>query len=304
MRGPKFSIIVPTFNRLNLLKEAVNSVKRQKFDSWELIIVDNESTDGTQDYLNSISTDQIKWFTNDTQKCIAKSRNIGLSQASGDWIAFLDSDDFWHSDKLLIVDGHTDCSDFVYHDAFILEESKFSKEVQPLKRQLSRELKKDSYFDLLINGNCIVNSSVVVKKASLAAVRGFDESPNLFAVEDYDCWLRLAKIKTSFFYLSEPLVTYRIHSSNSGNINNLAYLQRAISHHLVNLSPLGLKKFYSLYQYQVLRRHFQSLPFVSFIRQALSPLVFGRTNIRIRVAALIFLVIVHRISFGLFNTKL
>ena len=95
MKDPFFTVIIPTYNRATLVKEAIQSVLDQTFDNFELIIVDDHSTDNTIDVVQSYSDKRIYRILNDHKKGPGGARNAGIHKAKGKWIAFLDSDDFW-----------------------------------------------------------------------------------------------------------------------------------------------------------------------------------------------------------------
>ncbi len=92
----KISIILPTYNRAgSYLKRAIDSVIKQSHENWELIIVDNNSIDNTKDLIKSYKSSKIKTYTINNDGNIAKSRNLGIDNSTGDYLAFLDSDDYW-----------------------------------------------------------------------------------------------------------------------------------------------------------------------------------------------------------------
>ena len=96
-----FSIIVPMYNVEKYIEECIQSVVNQTYSNWELIIVDDCSTDNTDEVVNQYLTDErIHYIKNDTNSGAAVSRNRALREAKGKWIAFLDSDDLWHPEKL------------------------------------------------------------------------------------------------------------------------------------------------------------------------------------------------------------
>ena len=97
----KYSIILPTYNRANsYLKNAIESVINQTYKNWELLVIDNHSTDNTKELINSYEKNNIKFLINYTRGNIAKSRNLGIKKSTGDYIAFIDSDDTWEPQKL------------------------------------------------------------------------------------------------------------------------------------------------------------------------------------------------------------
>ena len=97
---PYVSVVIPTFNHAKFLKKALDSVVAQTFQNWEAVVVNNFSTDNTIEVVNSFADPRIKLFNFSNNGVIAASRNHGLKEAAGDFIAFLDSDDVWYPNKL------------------------------------------------------------------------------------------------------------------------------------------------------------------------------------------------------------
>ena len=100
MKEDLVSIIMPSYNTGKFIKETINSVLNQTYNNWELIIVDDCSTDDTEEIVNAIKDNRIKFLKNSTNSGAAISRNKAIKEAKGKWIAFLDSDDLWKSEKL------------------------------------------------------------------------------------------------------------------------------------------------------------------------------------------------------------
>ena len=190
--NPLISIVIPTFNREKVLKRAIDSVISQTYEKWELIIVDNCSIDGTKKLVDSYFDSKINIISVENKGVIGLSRNLGIRKANGDLIAFLDSDDWWESIKLeRILNDFDESTDIIYHDCYIITESR-------KKNTNCRVLKGDVLTDLVINGNTLVNSSVVVKNKCLNEVGGFSEEEEIIGWEDYHLWLKLARSNFRF----------------------------------------------------------------------------------------------------------
>ena len=213
---PVISVVIPTYNRANDLKRALKSVQVQTFTNWEVLIVDNHSVDNTDQVVSDFNDSRIKLFKIHNNGVIAASRNVGIREASGEYIAFLDSDDWWSPEKLrLSLDALNAGADIVYHDLFVVTKS---DQRLFLKKVTTRGLTRPVFDNLLTNGNCINNSSVVVKKVLLTSIGGISEDYDLIAVEDYDCWLRIAKLTDKFTRIPNSLGYYW---AGGGNITNL-----------------------------------------------------------------------------------
>lgn len=118
------SIIIPTYNQANFLKNAIQSVLDQTYTNWELIIVDNYSTDSTEEIINQFKDSRIKKFQIKNNGIVAISRNVGIKMANGTWVAFLDSDDIWFPEKISYCLSKAENSyDFVFHKLAIIGKS-------------------------------------------------------------------------------------------------------------------------------------------------------------------------------------
>jgi len=200
-KNPLVSVIIPTYNRGWTLKEAIDSVLAQNFSNFELIVVDDGSTDNTQDILNSYKEDIIVLKQNN--KGVSSARNRGIASASGQYIAFLDSDDLWLPQKLSIQIDFFNANP----EALICQtEEKWIRNsifVNPKKRhrKLSGNIFEQSLY------LCLVSPSAVMIKRSLFEKTGmFDES--LPACEDYDMWLRVS-CRYPVFLIDTPLIIKR-----------------------------------------------------------------------------------------------
>ncbi len=210
------SIILPTYNHAKFLKKAIKSVIKQSYVHWELIIIDNNSTDGTFELVNSFLDHRIRYIKIHNNGIIAASRNAGISLSSGSWIAFLDSDDWWTPDKLI------ECTmrinkvnpDLIYHDLFLVDkpnQNNFKKFAR------SRNLYTPIYEDLLLHGNGILNSSVLLRKELLTDIGLLSCDKEKITWEDYDCWLRLSQKTEKFLYINKPLGYYWAAGGNMTN---------------------------------------------------------------------------------------
>lgn len=222
MTHPFFSIILPNYNHGKFIRDAINSVINQNFKHWELIIIDNNSTDDSEKIIKSYKDPRIKFFKIKNNGIIAKSRNLGIKKSKADWIAFLDSDDLWYANKLSSIRsfiGEYSC-DVVCSNEYKVNLKNNKK--TPLYYSLKT---KNVYKELLLYGNKLSTSSTLVSRNFLLKNRlFFDESFKLITVEDYDFWLQIAKHKGSFGFFKEFLGEYRIHNDNLSNNFELHYI--------------------------------------------------------------------------------
>jgi len=208
---PRITVIIPTYNQASFLRGALRSVLSQTFSSWEAIVVNNHSEDNTEEVVASFPDSRIYFENFHNNGIIAASRNHGIGKARGDYIAFLDSDDWWYPKKLECCLAALCDSDAgaVCHAERWVGDNGYCRDVEygPESSAI--------YRSLLFDGNCISTSAVMVDRCSLSEAGGFDESKAFVTAEDYDLWLRLAKAGTRFIFLPDLLGKYRIHSGGS-----------------------------------------------------------------------------------------
>ena len=164
------SIIVPTFNRADKIQNAISSVINQKYNNWELIIVDNESLDGTKEMIKNYKDSRIRFYSISNNGVIGYSRNFGVEKSNGRYLAFLDSDDCWENEKLSICISLMEKKDkdICYHNCYLISNNE-------KKKTRCRKLLSNNFFDLIKNGNTIVTSSVILKKELFLKIGGFSE---------------------------------------------------------------------------------------------------------------------------------
>jgi glycosyltransferase involved in cell wall biosynthesis len=209
---PLVSVVIPTYNHAQYLRRALQSVIDQKYTNWEAIVIDNHSKDSTDEVMASFDDPRITYLKIHNNGVIAASRNAGIREAKGEWIAFLDSDDWWTTDKLKACwESINDKADLIYHDLEIVTEQSrlFGRKV--IK---SWQVKPPVLVDLLLNGNAIVNSSAVVRKNFLEKIGGINESVGMIASEDYNTWLRIAQLTDRFVHLPRRLGYYLTHNQS------------------------------------------------------------------------------------------
>lgn len=208
MNTPTVSIIIPTYNRANLISEAIDSVLAQTYRNFEIIVVDDGSTDNTKEVLSKYNG-QIKYIYQDN-KGGAEARNNGIKNAQGEYIAFLDSDDLWLPNKLekqvkYLFDNIN--ISLIYSDAYLSNsENVDSKTLFDIVHPFLSNDKKEVLRYLFLH-KPIYPSTVVTKRSCFDKVGLFNSSLRNLG-EDYDMWLRIAKY-FNIGYINEPLVHIR-----------------------------------------------------------------------------------------------
>lgn len=250
MRGPVVSIVIPTFNNADLIGIALESVYAQTFTDFEIIVVDDGSTDGTREVLSAF-TDRISYHYQPNQGPAA-ARNKGLRLARGEFIAYLDADDIWHPDNLsikrLALMSHPDLggvfSDFaifdttgprhdrgLYHLFPTFRRNRFTVEdVFSHRVELNHGAERipmmwGKVFQSLLHGNFILPTVALVRREAALAVGDFRR--DLRTQEDYEYWLRFAKM-FPFAYVDRALAQYRRHPQQLTDHSKIDQTLRAV----------------------------------------------------------------------------
>jgi glycosyltransferase involved in cell wall biosynthesis len=208
----RISIVVPTHNVEQLLREALESVFHQTYTNWEVIVIDDGSTDKSREYLQRLHNNKVRVIFHDRCGIPARLRNAGVAAATGRYVAFLDSDDLWHPEKLAAqleaLTGAPGCRwSFTHFD-------RIDETGRMLPAVVSRRSVPHSGWILseLLGGDVIVAMpSVMAERSLLVEAGGFDES--LAFCEDYDLWLRLAT-RSPAVELTASLARVRTHRTN------------------------------------------------------------------------------------------
>lgn len=211
---PLVSVIIPIYNSEKYISQTVRSVLSQTYQNFEIILIDDASEDNSFNIAGVLTgkDSRIKLFKIDRAGRPSVPRNVGIKKASGELIAFLDSDDLWDKNKLQMQVRFLENNPLiflVYNMCVTFGDVNFFSpyfEVLPL---WGRESK--SFTDLVTRGNTLQPSSVMVKREFLLKLNGFDEDPEL-RIEDYDLWIRLSKLG-NFGFIPRILTYYRVHSS-------------------------------------------------------------------------------------------
>ena len=203
---------MPSFNTGKFIKETIESVICQTYENWELIIVDDCSTDDTDSVVSSFSDDRIKFFKNEKNSGAAVSRNFAIRKASGRWIAFLDSDDVWLPNKLekqisFMIDNNYSFSYTCYSE--MNEDSVESGRVVSGPKVIS----KTGMYNYCWPGCLTVMYDV--------SVVGLVQIEDIKKNNDYAIWLKVIQ-KAKCHLLNEVLAKYR---RRQGSISNHSYIQ-------------------------------------------------------------------------------
>lgn len=210
MSKPFFSVIIPTFNRAEKLRRALDALKSQTCRDFEVIVCDDGSTDATGEVVSEYAgVLPVTYLWEANWGGPARPRNRGVAAAHGEWICFLDADDWWYPEKLVEVLHKTGEADLIYHDCDV-----YTEDGRSSVGKRSRQLQAPVFVELMTRGCSLVTSSICVKKELLDKSGGFAEEQELVAIEDYDLWIRIARISESFLYLPRSLGAYWVDQAN------------------------------------------------------------------------------------------
>ena len=225
----KVSVIIPTFNRFSLISRAIDSVLNQTIKPFEIIVVDDGSSDNTSTFIknNYKSVKLIK----QNNLGVSKARNVGIKNSSGDWIALLDSDDEWKKNKLEVQ--IKSLSEYDYYSVCHTNEIWIRNGIRVNQKKRHQKYGGD-IFDKCLDICRISPSSIIFKKNIINEVGWFDEG--LSICEDYDLWLRIAA-NFKILFIDKPLVIkYGGHSDQlSKSVNGIeAYRIKSLENLLSN----------------------------------------------------------------------
>jgi len=230
------SVVIPTYNRYILLKRAINSLLTQTYPVDEIIVVDDGSTDNTKQIIKDFPNITYIYQEN---RGVSAARNVGIQRAKNEWIAFLDSDDEWHSEKLQKqIDFHRKNPDILmsYTDEVWIRNG---KNVKIPKKY--RKIGKDVFLENISYCN-IAPSSVMLHKSIFEAIGFFDES--LRVCEDYDLWLRIL-VEFEAGLLNEKLINkYAGHDEQLGFTKGLDKYRVVSLEKIVKSLNTGEKKLF------------------------------------------------------------
>ncbi|MDD4979825.1 MAG: glycosyltransferase [Candidatus Omnitrophica bacterium] len=228
---PEFSVVIVAYNHAKYIAMAIESVLQQTYQDFEIIVLDDGSTDNIHEIVLSFPDSRVKYFYQENSGLPACARNKGISLSKGRYIALLDGDDFWHKDKLdkcrqILNDmpqvGLVCHNEAIIHGNKILRYTSYGPHVDQM------------YKKLLLDGNCLHTSAVVIRRSIFFddALR-FCEEKNLFTIEDYEYWLRLA-MRFRFYFILDVLGYYRVTETGaflrSTEVNALNMLSLLDSH--------------------------------------------------------------------------
>lgn len=214
MHPPKVSVIIGAYNCEKFIEETVQSVIDQTFKDWELIVVDDCSTDSTGEKIRAISDRRIRIIRLDANSGRpAVPRNVGIKNSRGEYIAFLDHDDIWLPVKLerqvRFMEQNSDVF-LLYSRCFIQKDGNII-DIAPARPKAG-----SIFCELFLADNLLPCSTAMMRNRKDCDLYLFNEDRALMAIEDYDLWLSIA-YRNKVAFIEDPLAIYRIHSRNTSS---------------------------------------------------------------------------------------
>lgn len=287
---PKVSVIIPTYNRAEELRRCLGSLINQTFKDFEVLVCDDGSTDHTSSVVGEFSGHLNVVYNRDANfGGPARPRNRGIGLARGEYLAFLDSDDWWAPEKLQIsIASLEDTADIVFHDLWLVLSQ---NQKRPRRKVKSYQPGMAVYADLLIRGNALPTSSVVVRRSVIHEIGGFSEDKQLISTEDFDAWLRIAK-KTNRFKRIDSCLGY--YWAGGGNLTEMNVKQAhrykyVYERHLGNLTEKERERASATLAYMI-GRTYQLCGRNDEAHGFLRSCLFGNSPIIFRVKSLVLLI--------------
>lgn len=250
-----FSIIIPLYNKEKHIKTTIESALAQTFQNFEIIVVNDGSTDGSKEVVEGINDDRIQLFNKKNQG-VSHARNYGIEKATSSLIVFLDADDLWETDHLenlkALYEAFPNCG--LYATAYLRKNNRISipsvyKNIPTTKNWMGIVA---DYFESS-SVNCIAwTSAVMIPKSVLEVIGNFDENITLGAGEDIDLWLRIA-LKYPVAFSNKVTATHNLHSDNrisNSNTNLRQFIDLDRYENEAKTNP-SLKKYLDLNRFSI-----------------------------------------------------
>jgi glycosyltransferase involved in cell wall biosynthesis len=222
----KVSIMMCAYNRAHFLPQAIESVLMQNFKDWELLVLDDASTDNTQELMSLyIKDSRIRYIRHSENLGLAKNRNAGVNESQGEYLAILDSDDYWTDTNKLTT--QVEFLDQNPKYGLIGSFGKIVDEKDEKVGELCYKISDDQIRKRILGYHQFLHSSVMFRKSSVNEAEGYDE--NLAPAEDYDLILKIGT-KHKMHNIPESMVNYRIHTENSSSNDRRKKMHHALLH--------------------------------------------------------------------------
>ncbi len=213
------SIIVNCFNGEKYLKENLESIQRQEYSNWELIFWDNQSSDDSKKIFDSFNDNRFKYFYSDKHTTLYEARNLACKKTKGEFIAFLDCDDWWYDDFL------SSREKFFNEEKYKFSFSNFHyyfEKSNEFKVLTNKDLPIGKVYNSLSKNYIVAISGLIIKKDLLEKINFFNPEFNI--IGDFDAVMKLSKMEECFT-IQKPLLSIRIHGKNFSDQHRKMYFK-------------------------------------------------------------------------------
>ncbi|SNZ20155.1 glycosyltransferase family 2 protein [Cohaesibacter gelatinilyticus] len=250
--SPTVSVVIPCYNQPKDLHRCLDSLVDQSYKNFEVLVCDDGSEEDMAAVTDCFADRLAIYFLTDTNfGGPARPRNRGIAASRGQYIAFLDADDWWAADKLKqSVAALENGADIVYHDLFVVrsaDQCSFNDKIS------STPVPNPAFESLLCLGVSIPNSSAVVRKESLIKIGSITEDRDLVSVEDYDTWIRLSRVTERFTRLSDCLGFYWVGGGNisAPSSKQMERIKKLYAQYLDDLEPILQERALGILSYRI-----------------------------------------------------
>ncbi|MGB3402563.1 MAG: glycosyltransferase [Microcoleaceae cyanobacterium] len=261
---PKISIVLPTYNQERYISDAIESVIHQTYQDFEIIIVNDASTDGTVDCVQAYSDSRIRLYSSPRNQGESAATNFGIQQAQGEWIAILHSDDIFAANKLEKQIHYIESNPqvgAVLTQVQVINESKqpMSSENHPLQRIFAQPNRTRFQWlnHFFTKDNCLCQTSAMIRRQCYQKLGLYDL--RFRQIPDFDFWVRFC-LHYDLYILSEPLIYYRVHDSNISEVK-----PETLIRHNLELTQI-LKHYCTAEVYQNFHFIFPNSPYIAQIQ--------------------------------------
>ena len=207
---PLISVVIPVYNRSWELRRALESLTRQTAGNFEVVVCDDGSTEDIHAVVAEFEHQlDMQYQRIENSGGPARPRNVAIGLARGEWVAFLDSDDWWDDDRIAVVSAElVDGLDFLYHSLRVVTSAVITTPTLERRAVIGDPLRGDALRHFALFGNPVPNSAALVRRRLLLGVGGICEERAIVAVEDFDTWLRLLEAGAQIYFLNRVLGSY------------------------------------------------------------------------------------------------
>ena len=209
INNPLVSIVINCYNGEKYLRKSIESILDQSYKNLELIFWDNHSTDQTRNIIKSYDDSRIKYFFSQNHTTLYQARNLALKECKGDFVSFLDADDYYLKDKIAkqLLYFKDEKVGVIYSNYY-----RYYEDIKKKKLLTNKMLPSGNLTQYILEESQISFMTVIVRKKSLDSLE-FNFDPKYSIIGDYDLLYRLS-FNWDFYYINEPLAVYRIHDEN------------------------------------------------------------------------------------------